>query len=91
MSEATAIAEAVWTDAMSLAKRAIKSATSFFGESSKALSLAERHSITSAASRIQAYAERVAWERSEPLRQTIDGLRIENDRLRASVATQAKE
>lgn len=74
-----------------LQTRVIESQRRFFGESRSALESAAESLIVSVAREIEAYAEQVARERTEPLHHTIDTLRAANDVLRAQLAAAQAE
>lgn len=87
MSEANSISDGIADSIAKVCARAVKAERSMFGESRSTLQAACDRVVADGASNIEAYAQRVAWEKAEPLRSTIDQLRAENDRLRARIAT----
>lgn len=88
---ARGIADKVMAEAALLRNRSVKSQKSWFGESMRTIEQDCDRLLDSAERQIEAYAEKVASERAEPLRAANDALRAANDMLRAQLAAaQAK-
>lgn len=86
VATARGIANTVMAEAARLRNRSVNSQKSWFGESMRTIEQDCYRVLDSAERQIEAYAEKVAQERAEPIRAANDALRAANDMLRAQLA-----